>query len=65
MQSKEGARKARDKNLAKDPDYYKNIGSVGGKAPHSLPTGYGSKKVGPDGLTGLERARKLAKERKL
>lgn len=28
----EGGLKARDKNLAKDPDFYKRIGSIGGKA---------------------------------
>ena len=31
--TKEGAQKARDHNLAKDPNYYKNIGRIGGRAP--------------------------------
>lgn len=30
--TKLGAVKARDKNLAKDPDWYRKIGSVGGRA---------------------------------
>ena len=29
--TKEGGRKASEKNLAKDPDFYKKIGSIGGK----------------------------------
>lgn len=29
--TKEGARKAREKNLAKDPDFYKKIGQKGGQ----------------------------------
>lgn len=29
--TKEGGRKARDKNLASDPDFYKKIGAKGGK----------------------------------
>lgn len=28
----EGGRKAREKNLAKDPNFYKRLGSMGGKA---------------------------------
>lgn len=30
-----GNRKTRDKLLAKDPDYYRKIGSKGGSAEHS------------------------------
>lgn len=29
--TKEGGRKARDKNIANDPDFYKRIGSIGGR----------------------------------
>lgn len=38
--TKEGGIKAREKNLAKDPDFYKKIGTQGGKS--SSPTkGFG------------------------
>ena len=30
-----GGLKARDKNLAKDPDFYKKIGAIGGKKGHT------------------------------
>ena len=30
--TKEGGIKARDKMLARDPDYYKKIGTIGGRA---------------------------------
>ena len=30
-----GGLKARDKNLAKDPDFYKKIGALGGKKGHT------------------------------
>lgn len=36
-------------------DYYQKIGSIGGKK--SKGGGFGSEEVGPDGLTGKERAR--------
>lgn len=50
-----GGIKARDKNLAKDPDFYKKIGTIGG---HNGTTGgYASEEIGRDGLTGRERAR--------
>lgn len=49
-----GGIKARDKNLAKDPDYYKKIGHIGGS--NSTTGGFASEKVGPDGLTGRQRA---------
>lgn len=29
--TKEGGRKARDRNLANDPDFYKKIGAIGGR----------------------------------
>ena len=39
--NKEGARKAREKNLAKDPDFYKNIGGQSWKNPdRSRETGF-------------------------
>lgn len=39
--NKEGARKAREKNLAKDPDFYKNIGGQSWKNPdRSHETGF-------------------------
>lgn len=37
---KAGGIKARDKNLAKDPDHYKKIGSKGGSAKHTSPRGF-------------------------
>jgi len=33
--TREGGLKARDKNLAKDPDFYKKIGAIGGKNGHT------------------------------
>lgn len=62
--TKEGGQKIRESNLAKDPDYYVNLGKLGGSAPHTVKGGYGSEKIGTDGLTGFERTRKLAEERK-
>lgn len=49
-----GGRKARDKNLARDPQFYKKIGKIGGHA--SSDGGFASHKRGKDGLTGFERA---------
>lgn len=53
--TREGGKKAAAKNLAKDPDFYGKIGSMGGRK--SKTGGFASKKVGKDGLTGQERAR--------
>lgn len=39
--NKEGGIKARDANLARDPDFYKKMGEVGGKAK-SPTKGFGS-----------------------
>jgi hypothetical protein len=50
-----GGKKTAIKNLARDPDFYKKIGAIGGK--NSNHGGYASQKVGADGLTGQERAR--------
>lgn len=55
--TKAGGQKARDKNLAKDPNFYKRIGSVGGANGNT--GGFASTKVGKDGLTGRERAQKV------
>lgn len=38
--TKEGAMRARATNLAKDPDYYRNIGIKGGSAIHTKPQGF-------------------------
>lgn len=39
--NREGARKAREKNLAKDPDFYRNIGGQSWKNPErSHKTGF-------------------------
>lgn len=60
--TKAGAQKARDKNLAKNPNYYSEIGTIGGKM--STPGGFGTEKRGKDGMTGRERARHINKLRK-
>jgi general stress protein YciG len=54
--TKAGGQKAAAKNLAKDPNFYKNIGRVGGS--NGKTGGFGSHKVSTkDGLTGAQRAR--------
>ena len=50
-----GGIKARDKNLARDPDWYKKIGAKGGK--NGTTGGFACQLQGKDGLTGKERAR--------
>lgn len=50
-----GGKKTAIKNLARDPDFYKKIGAIGGK--RGVTGGFASDKVGADGLTGRERAR--------
>lgn len=50
-----GGRKAYLKNIAKDPNFYANIGRKGGK--NGKTGGFASNVVGKDGLTGAERAR--------
>lgn len=52
-----GGRRAKAKNLANDPDFYKKIGKLGGKAGNT--GGFASDVVGKDGLTGKERASKV------
>jgi hypothetical protein len=54
--TKAGGIKSRDKNLAKDPDFYKKNGALGGKI--GTTGGFASKKPDKNGLTGKERARK-------
>lgn len=53
--TKAGGLKARERNLAKDPDFYKKIGAKGGR--NGKTGGFASDVVGEDGLTGKERAR--------
>lgn len=55
--TKAGGIKVRDSNLAKDPDYYKKIGKIGGSSGNT--GGFASKVIGSDGLTGPERAVKV------
>lgn len=56
--NRSGGLKARDTNYKRHgKDFYKNICR---KASHPGTGGFASKKVGKDGLTGLERARKYA-----
>lgn len=56
--TKEGGAKARDKNIQKyGKNYYAKIGAVGGKLSDN--GGFASTKVGKDGLTGQERAKKV------
>lgn len=51
----EGARKTVKKILARDPDFYKRIGQIGGRKGHT--GGFACTEVGEDGLTGAERAK--------
>lgn len=50
----EGGKKAAAKNLAKNPDFYREIGRIGGMLGKT--GGFASDKVGADGLTGRQRA---------
>lgn len=51
-----GGKKAAQKNIKlHGKDFYREIGRKGGK--RSTTGGFASKKVGKDGLTGLERAK--------
>lgn len=49
-----GGIKARDKNLANDPDFYKKIGAIGGS--RGTTGGFACQLQGKDGLTGPARA---------
>lgn len=70
MQTEEGRRKARETMIKRSGSYEAYIerkriaGKKGGLAHHNLPTGFGSNTIGKDGLTGKERAKKLADERR-
>lgn len=51
-----GGLKAAEKNIKHfGKDFYKNIGKMGGAKSRN--GGFASDKIGPDGLTGAERAR--------
>ncbi len=52
--TKLGGMKAAAKNLAKNPNFYKEIGTIGGR--NGSTGGFASEVVGKDGLTGIERA---------
>lgn len=54
--SKEGGLKAAKKNTEREPDFYRRIGRIGGRK--GTTGGFASSKVGADGLTGYQRARK-------
>lgn len=53
--NKIGGKKSAEKNLKRDPDFYKKIGARGGANGNT--GGFASQVVGEDGLTGGERAR--------
>jgi hypothetical protein len=54
--TKIGGRKAAQTNKSRyGEDFYMSIGTIGGRNGHT--GGFGSNKVGADGLTGRERAR--------
>lgn len=58
--TKAGGLKARERNLEKyGPDFYKRIGSKGGKSGKGpgYKGGFASSEVGDDGLTGKQRAK--------
>lgn len=40
----QGSKLAAQKNLAKDPDYYRKLGAIGGKAPTTKPKGFAADK---------------------
>lgn len=56
MQTPEGAKKAVAKLKAKDPDYFKKIGKIGGANGNT--GGFASLSKDKNGLTGRERAMK-------
>ena len=57
--TREGGLKARARNLARDPNWYKKIGAKGGAAGKGpdYTGGFASVTVGEDGLTGKQRAK--------
>lgn len=52
-----GGLKTAQKNIAKNPDFYHQIGGIGGKNGNT--GGFASEIVGRDGLTGPQRASKV------
>jgi hypothetical protein len=55
-----GAKAAKTNKERHGEDFYNRIGSIGGKLGKT--GGFASTKVGPDGLTGKERARLAGKK---
>lgn len=55
-----GAAKARDTNLKRNPNFYREIGRLGGAA--SGTGGFASEAIGDDGLTGPQRAKIVGKK---
>ena len=54
--TREGGLKAAKTNKARNgEDFYKRIGQKGGQ--HSTPGGFGTNKIGKDGLTGIQRSK--------
>lgn len=51
-----GGLKARDVNLKRNPNHYKEIGRIGGSV--SVNGGFAAEVIGSDGLSGRQRARK-------
>lgn len=51
---------AKAKNLAKDPEFYKRIGEIGGR--NGKTGGFASDLVGKDGRTGFQRARVVGRK---
>ena len=59
--TKAGGQKTRETNLKKyGTDFYTKIGAIGGKK--GTTGGFASNKVGPDGLTGKERAKVVGRK---
>ena len=58
--NKSGGLKAKATNLAKNPNFYRDIGRLGGMV--SKTGGFASEAIGDDGLTGRQRARIVGKK---
>lgn len=57
--TREGGRKAAEKNTKNNPNFYADIGKIGGM--NGKTGGFASNKKGEDGLTGRQRARLVGK----